>query len=62
MKKFDTLLPCAMFFGTIFTLSEFALAQEWSSGVPDSTYVRDEIIIWFLEGMLNPNFPGCELL
>jgi len=29
--------------------------------IPDSAYVRDEIIIWFQDGVLNPNYLGCEI-
>lgn len=28
--------------------------------IPDSTYVKDEIIIWFQDGLLNPYYLGCE--
>ncbi len=66
MKKFDTLLPRALFFGTIFTLSlSLSLSENVSAQelpfIPDSAYVRNEIIIWFQDGVLNPNYLGCEI-
>lgn len=37
-----------------------ARSQPLPIDIPDSTYIKDEIIISFQDGMLNPYYLGCE--
>ena len=56
----------SIFCGSIFlslslSLSSNMRAQDLPS-LPDSLYVKDEVLVWFHEGELNPAYLGCGIL
>ncbi len=59
---FSRALPCfGMVIAFSLSFSEPLTAQTLPT-LPDSSYVHDEIIIWFNDGYLNKNYLGCMTL